>query len=57
MSAERKVGVSCMGCGDTGWGAEQMGLIVTGSVIPVRADCGDKRFTMCYLQFGFAVSQ
>lgn len=51
------MGVSCTVCGDIGRGAKQMGLIVTGSVIPVRADCGDKRFTMCYLQFGFAVSQ
>lgn len=51
------MGVSSVVCGDTGRGAEQMGLIVTGSVIPARADCGDKRFTMCYLQFGFAVSQ
>ena len=57
MRAEWEVGVSCMVCGDIGRGAEQMGLIVTGSAIPVRADCGDKRFTMCYLQFGFAVSQ
>jgi len=54
---EWEVGVGCMVCGDIGWGAEQMGLIVTGGVIPVRADSGDKRFTMCYLQFGFAVSQ
>lgn len=36
--AEWDVGVGVLGCGDTGRGAEQMGLIVTGSVIPGRAD-------------------
>lgn len=38
MRAEREVGGGVPGCGDTGRGAEQMGLIVTGSVIPGRAD-------------------
>lgn len=39
------------------WGAEQMVVIATCCRIPVGVDGGDRRLTMCYLQFGFAVFQ
>ena len=39
------------------WGAEQMVVIATCCEIPVGVDGGDRRLTMCYLQFGFAVFQ
>ena len=44
----------CMICGGVG---EQMVVIATCCEIPVGVDGGDRRVTMCYLQFGFAVFQ
>lgn len=48
-------GVVCSGVG--GGGAEQMVVTATCCEIPVGVDGGDRRLTVCYLQFGFAVSQ